>query len=128
MKKNKRGFTIVELVIVIAVIGILAAVLIPTFSGVVKNANETALKEEARNSVVSYMALNEGVFDKDIATADTEKGWTADDAAHWTYTALEASATVGTWAYHNDKYQISVDEHGNLIGEVTDYEATSTNS
>lgn len=31
MKKNKKGFTIVELVIVIAVIGILAAVLIPTF-------------------------------------------------------------------------------------------------
>ena len=30
MKKNKKGFTIVELVIVIAVIGILAAVLIPT--------------------------------------------------------------------------------------------------
>ena len=33
---NKKGFTIVELVIVIAVIAILAAVLIPTFSGLVK--------------------------------------------------------------------------------------------
>lgn len=36
---NKKGFTIVELVIVIAVIAILAAVLIPTFSGLVKKAN-----------------------------------------------------------------------------------------
>ena len=44
MKKlnNKKGFTIVELVIVIAVIGILAGVLIPTFSNVTKSANETA--------------------------------------------------------------------------------------
>ncbi len=38
-KQTKRGFTIVELVIVIAVIAILAAVLIPTFSGLIKKAN-----------------------------------------------------------------------------------------
>ncbi len=47
MKKTlKKGFTIVELVIVIAVIAILAAVLIPTFSNVVKKAqtaNDTQL-------------------------------------------------------------------------------------
>lgn len=34
----KRGFTIVELVIVIAIIAILAAVLIPTFSSLVQSA------------------------------------------------------------------------------------------
>ena len=45
---NKKGFTIVELVIVIAVIAILAAVLIPTFSGVVKKANESAALQEAK--------------------------------------------------------------------------------
>ncbi len=38
---NKKGFTIVELVIVVAVIAILAAVLIPTFSGIIKKANES---------------------------------------------------------------------------------------
>ena len=38
-KSNRKGFTIVELVIVIAVIAILAAVLIPTFSNLVKKAN-----------------------------------------------------------------------------------------
>ena len=45
-RNNKKGFTIVELVIVIAVIAILAGVLIPTFSGIVKNAKEeNACKE-----------------------------------------------------------------------------------
>ena len=39
---NKKGFTIVELVIVIAVIAILAAVLIPTFASIVKKANQSA--------------------------------------------------------------------------------------
>ena len=37
--KKLKAFTIVELVIVIAVIAILAAVMIPTFSGVIKSAN-----------------------------------------------------------------------------------------
>ena len=36
MRNSRKGFTIVELVIVIAVIAILAAVLIPTFSSLIK--------------------------------------------------------------------------------------------
>lgn len=49
MKKlNKKGFTIVELVVVIAVIAILAAVLIPTFSNVVDKANESKAMQEAK--------------------------------------------------------------------------------
>ncbi len=41
-KLNKRGFTIVELVVVIVVIAILAAVLIPTVSSLVSKANQSA--------------------------------------------------------------------------------------
>lgn len=54
MKKrnNKKGFTIVELVIVIAVIAILAAVLIPTFSSVVEKANESSALQACRNELV----------------------------------------------------------------------------
>lgn len=40
-KNRKKAFTLVELVVVIAVIAILAAVLIPTFSSVIKNANNS---------------------------------------------------------------------------------------
>ena len=45
---NKKGFTIVELVIVIAVIAILAAVLIPTFSNLIKKANLSADQQAVR--------------------------------------------------------------------------------
>ena len=48
MKNTKRSaFTIVELVIVIAVIAILSAVLIPTFGAIIKDANEAADKAAA---------------------------------------------------------------------------------
>ncbi len=48
MKRMKKGFTIVELVIVIAVIGILAAILIPTFAGAIKTAQLNADKQTVR--------------------------------------------------------------------------------
>lgn len=59
MKKllNKKGFTIVELVIVIAVIAILVAVLIPTFSNVVDSAKETATLQEAKGTLDSYIGV-----------------------------------------------------------------------
>ena len=49
MKSNKKGFTIVELVIVIAIIAILAAVLIPTFASLVRKANVSADTQLVRN-------------------------------------------------------------------------------
>ena len=52
--KKKNAFTITELVIVIAVIAILAAVLIPTFSNVIEKANESAALQEARNAMTNY--------------------------------------------------------------------------
>ena len=48
--RKKRSFTIVELVIVIAVIAILAAVLIPTFSTIISRADESKALQEARNA------------------------------------------------------------------------------
>ena len=56
MRKHKKGFTIVELVIVIAVIGILSAILIPTFVGVTENANKAALQSDLSTSYSMYAA------------------------------------------------------------------------
>ena len=67
-RNNKKGFTIVELVIVIAVIAILAGVLIPTFSNVVEKANKSATLQEARNKYTEAYAddIQDGVIDNKI--------------------------------------------------------------
>ena len=47
--RHKKGFTIIELVIVIAVIGILTAVLVPTFINLTAKANEAADQSLVKN-------------------------------------------------------------------------------
>ena len=55
--KNKKGFTIVELVIVIGVIGILSAILIPTFVSLTAKADTAALKSNCANAYSMYAAV-----------------------------------------------------------------------
>ena len=66
---RKKGFTIVELVIVIAVIAILAAVLIPTFTGVINSAKESKALQAARNLWTKYTVANAQTF------ADVKKAY-----------------------------------------------------
>lgn len=51
---KKKGFTLVELVIVIAVIAILAGVMVATFSNVVDKANKSADLQEVKSSLDAF--------------------------------------------------------------------------
>ena len=64
---NKKGFTIVELVIVVAVIAILAAVLIPTFSSIIKKANIASDTAVAKNLNTAAISASADTFDQAIA-------------------------------------------------------------
>jgi len=57
MRSGDRGFTLVELMIVMLIISVLAAVAIPSFVAAIRNAKEAALKEDLhvmRNAIDSY--------------------------------------------------------------------------
>ena len=71
-RNNKKGFTIVELVIVIAVIAILAGVLIPTFAGIVAKANASKALQEAQNAYKEAyaLAIADGKIDADGETQE----------------------------------------------------------
>lgn len=80
-RNNKKGFTIVELVIVIAVIAILAAVLIPTFSSIIKKAQQTS-DIQAVQQMNTALAIDGAVTPTSIVDfydALEEVGFTAKD-------------------------------------------------
>lgn len=102
MKSNKKGFTIVELVIVIAIIAILAAVLIPTFASLVKKANVSADTQLVRN-------LNMAVeIEKASSNAKHETMhdalMTAQDAGYDVDTIVAKSGYNIAWDSANDRF------------------------
>lgn len=105
-KLNKKGFTIVELVIVIAVIAILAAVLIPTFSGIVEKANKSSVQQEAANLYKEVLAID--LADGKQDGKDNSKEITTDSEKAFDYTiANDGSVTFKTG---NDKYTATFEE------------------
>lgn len=75
LRKKKKGFTLIELMAVIAIIAILAAVLVPTVSGYINRSKKTAIITECRtvmNAIETYNAssLTEiNMNDTTVATA-----------------------------------------------------------
>ena len=124
-RNNKKGFTIVELVIVIAVIAILAGVLIPTFAGIIKKANNSKALQEAQNAYKEAYA--EAVADGKF---DTNEKAVAGDY-EFTFNGTLESFTCDVKVLDGsdaakDKYAVTVDTKTGVVkvaeveGEVTE--------
>lgn len=63
MNKDEKGFTLVELLAVIVILGIIAAIAIPSIANVVENSKKDAVIRTAEQAVEAYrlMETSEGV-------------------------------------------------------------------
>ena len=77
-RNSKKGFTIVELIIVIAVIAVLAAVLIPTFSNLIQKANvaaDTTLIKNLNTALAMDTSVSKHVTMTQALEATKENGF-----------------------------------------------------
>lgn len=67
MKKRKeKGFSLIELVIVIAIIAILSAVLIPTFGGVIEDSRNSSRDTKAKNAYTDFLTQHPTESNKNV--------------------------------------------------------------
>ena len=105
--KKKKGFTLIELMAVIAIIAILAAVLVPTVSGYITRSKKTAVITQVRtivNAVESYNATStSGINDNDQLGSPTGNDTAANKLVNAELIAagdinkLNTSVTIGMY-------------------------------
>lgn len=93
---RNKGFTIVELLVVIVIIGILAAITIVSYTGVTQKANEASIKSDLANSIkkLNMFYAEHGVYPQDLDAnkcptipADTNYCLKANSGATLTYSS-----------------------------------------
>ena len=115
-KNNRKGFTIVELVIVIAVIAILAGVLITTFASIISKANASKALQEAQNAYKEAYALavSDGKIETKVNGVVTEATKETQTAGGFTFvfTGSLESFTCEVAEPENFGYEVTVSSNG----------------
>lgn len=76
MKNNKKkGFTLVELIVVLVILAILAALLIPALTGYIDKAKEKSITAETRQTVMAAQTITDEVY-ADASTPTDASGIT----------------------------------------------------
>ena len=96
LKKDQKGFTLVELIVVLVILAILAALLVPALLGYIDKAREAKYLEEARSIYTAIQAVNDENYVKEGAghVANVDAGKDAIDKL-----VSPTSVTSGTITY-----------------------------
>ncbi|HET6231425.1 MAG TPA: prepilin-type N-terminal cleavage/methylation domain-containing protein [Longimicrobiaceae bacterium] len=98
--RNNKGFTLIELMIVVVIIGILAAIAIPKFSKVSAGAKQA----EAYGVLAQICGLQKSYFEaKDTyaASEGTLTGWADPSAKYYTFTSTGSATAASAVATPN---------------------------
>ena len=112
-RNNRKGFTIVELVIVIAVIVVLAAVLIPTFAGIINKAKESADVQLVKQ--INDILYADAVVDGKHKTAHDAFTTLSENGIDVTRLTPTSDGRLIVWDSANDRFVLVEEEDGDEV-------------
>lgn len=119
-RKAKKGFTLVELVIVIAVIAILSSVLIPVFGNVISDAKLSAAKSSVSNAI-SQFTMSQATAGNDASIGDGYI-YVFENAVAQNVTTVNSNAKPQyVFKYQGGELQETSDEYAVLAGANGEY-------
>lgn len=122
-KKNNKGFSLVELIVVIAIMIVLVAVLAPVFTKYVEQSRRATDIQNAA-TIASAVLVQAADDDKDLANTSTELT-SADVGASGKIKGLGSLPEVKGNAYNNAKFYYHYDPSSNTaivqIGDGTNF-------
>ena len=101
-----RGFTLLELMVVVAIVGILAAIALPSYQGYIEQARQATLRSAAQS-----MAVRQALYRAEEGTYSGE-GWSPGDGPTETGWAPSDGADAFTYAINagSDGYAVTVSD------------------
>lgn len=95
LKNDKKGFTLVELIVVLVILAILAALLVPALTGYIDRAKEKSVIAETRSAVMAAQTLADEEYAKgDIGATVSFTNNSTDAETGTTCNAVKALAEV----------------------------------
>lgn len=77
--KNKKGFTLVELIVVLVILAILIALLVPALTGYIDRANDQKVIAEARQLLVAVQTIETKEYTDAASYAEKDGGTPSDE-------------------------------------------------
>ena len=119
MKKDNKGFTLVELIVVLVILAILAAILVPALLGYIDKAKEKQIVLNAKSCYTAAQAKYSELYAKDATTVsqtDMDEIWAMADVKD--LDTLEVGTAKAFASKDHDSYTVSYIHYKDKDGEI----------